>query len=64
MLFKAETHPKSFITALIKIRLQDPSSTDLVMETIYNGLDESIKNTQNQSRKKTKLAEMNTPSVG
>ena len=61
----AETHPKSFITALIIQGLLNDPSTDLKkMESIYNGLDESIKNTKPGKAVKTKLGEMNTPSVG
>jgi hypothetical protein len=61
----AESHPKSFITALIvQGLLMDPSTDLKKMETIYNGLDETIKNTKPGKAVKAKLAEIKAPSVG
>ena len=61
----AESHPKSFITALIvQGLLMDPSTDLKKMESIYNGLDESIKNTKPGKAVKTKLAEIKAPTVG
>ena len=61
----AETHPKSFITALIvQGLLMDPSTDLKKMETIYNGLDETIKNTKPGKAVKAKLAEIKAPTVG
>jgi hypothetical protein len=61
----AEGHPKSFITALIvQGLLMDPSTDLKKMETIYNGLDETIKNTKPGKAVKAKLAEIKAPSVG
>jgi hypothetical protein len=61
----AETHPKSFITALIvQSMLNDPSADAKKSETIYNGLDEALKNTKPGKAIKAKLAENKMPSVG
>jgi len=61
----AETHPKSFISVLIiQGMLNDPSADAKKSEKIYNGLDESLKNTKPGKAVKTKLAEMKSPSVG
>lgn len=61
----AETHPKSFISALIlKGMLNDPSVDLKKAEAMYNGLDESLKNTKPGKEIKAKLTEMKTPSVG
>ena len=61
----AESHPKSFITALIvQGLLMDPTTDLKKMETIYDGLDETIKNTKPGKAVKAKLAEIKAPSVG
>jgi thiol-disulfide isomerase/thioredoxin len=61
----AETHPKSFITALIiQGMLNDPSADTKKAETLYNGLEEAIKNTKPGKDIKTKLAQNKMPSVG
>ncbi|MFV8343551.1 DUF4369 domain-containing protein [Flavobacterium sp. XS2P39] len=61
----AETHPKSFISALIIQGMLNDPSTDLAKsEKLYNGLEESLKNTKPGKAIKTKLAEMKSPSVG
>lgn len=61
----AETHPKSFISALIvQGMLNDPSVDIKKTEAIYNSLDESLKNTKPGKAIKTKLTEMKTPTVG
>lgn len=61
----AETHPKSFISVLIiQGMLNDPTADAKKSEKMYNGLDESIKNTKPGKAVKTKLAEMKSPSVG
>ena len=61
----AETHPKSFISALIiQGMLNDPSADSKKSEKLYNSLEESLKNTKPGKAIKTKLAEMKAPSVG
>jgi hypothetical protein len=61
----AETHPKSFISALIlQGMLNDPSADIKKTEALYNSLDEELKNTKPGKAVKTKLTEMKTPSVG
>ncbi|MFV5695400.1 DUF4369 domain-containing protein [Flavobacterium sp. LB3P122] len=61
----AESHPKSFISALIIQGMLNDPSTDLTKsEKLYNGLEESLKNTKPGKAIKTKLAEMKSPSVG
>ena len=61
----AETHPKSFITALIvQGMLNDPTTDSKKAETLYNGLEESLKNTKPGKAIKAKLAGMKAPSVG
>ena len=60
----AETHPKSFISALIvQGMLNDPTADVSKSEKLYNGLDESLKNTKPGKAIKTKLAEMKTPAA-
>jgi hypothetical protein len=60
----AETHPKSFITALIlQGMLGDPSVDVKKVETLYNGLEESIKKTKPGIAIKDRLKEMKNPSV-
>jgi hypothetical protein len=61
----ANTHPKSFISALIIQGMSnDPSLDSKKIETMYNTLDESLKNSKPGKAIKTKLAELKTPSVG
>jgi len=61
----AETHPKSFISALIiQGMLNDPSVDVKKTEDLYNSLDESLKNTKPGKAIKAKLTEIKTPSVG
>lgn len=61
----AETHPKSFITALIlQGMVGDPSADAKKVEALYNGLDESLKNTKPGKAIKAKLAEVKMPTVG
>ncbi|MDD2820650.1 DUF4369 domain-containing protein [Flavobacterium petrolei] len=60
----AESHPKSFITALIiQGMLNDPTADIAKSEKLYNGLDESLKKTKPGIAIKTKLAEMKAPSA-
>ncbi|WP_099708340.1 DUF4369 domain-containing protein [Flavobacterium sp. 9] len=61
----AEGHPKSFITALIlQSMLADPTADVKKIETIYNGLDESLKNTTPGKEIKTKIGQAKMPAVG
>lgn len=61
----AETHPKSYISVLIiQGMLNDPSTDMKKSESLYNSLEESVKNTKPGKAIKTKLAELKTPSVG
>jgi hypothetical protein len=61
----AESHPKSFITALIvQGLLMDPTTDVKKMETIYNGLDETLKNSKPGKAIKAKLTETKSPSAG
>ncbi len=61
----AETHPKSFITALIvQSMLNDPSADTKKLEGIYNSLDESVKNTAPGKEIKTRIGQAKLPSVG
>lgn len=61
----ASTHPKSFISVLIIQGMSnDPSADSKKAEAMYNGLDESIKNTKPGKAVKAKLTEMKSPSVG
>ena len=60
----AETHPKSFITALIiQGMLNDPTADLAKSEKLYNGLEESLKKTKPGIAIKTKLAEMKAPAA-
>ena len=60
----AETHPKSFISALIvQGMLNDPTADVSKSEKLYNGLDESLKNTKPGKAIKTKLAEIKSPAA-
>lgn len=61
----AESHPKSFISALIiQGMLGDPSTDIKKAEALYNSLDESLKNTTPGKEIKTKLGQAKMPSVG
>lgn len=62
----AESHPKSFISALIiQGMLNDPTADVAKSEKLYNSLDESLKKTKPGIAIKTKLAEVKgMPSVG
>lgn len=61
----ADTHPKSFISALIiQGMLNSPDSDIQKMEKMYKGLDESLKSTKPGKAIKTRLDQAKTPSVG
>lgn len=61
----AETHPKSYISVLIvQGMVNDPSADVKKTETIYNSLEESLKNTKAGKTVKAKLTEINSPAVG
>ncbi len=61
----AESHPKSFISALIiQGMLGDPSTDIKKAEALYNSLDESLKNTTPGKEIKTKLGQAKMPAVG
>lgn len=60
----AETHPKSFISALIvQGMLNDPSTDAKKSEKIFNSLEESVKNTKPGKAIKTRLAELKSPAA-
>lgn len=60
----ANTHPKSFISVLIIEGMSsDPSVDSKKIETMYNGLDESLKNSKHGKTIKTKIAATKIPSV-
>jgi hypothetical protein len=60
----ANTHPKSFISALIIQGMSsDPTVDSKKIETMYNTLDEALKNSKPGKAIKTKLAELKMPSV-
>nr|WP_315152128.1 DUF4369 domain-containing protein [uncultured Flavobacterium sp.] len=61
----AESHPKSFISALIvQGMLNDPSTDVKKAEKLYESLEESLKNTKPGKAIKARLTEMKAPSVG
>ena len=61
----AESHPKSFISALIiQGMANDPSVDSKKTEAIYNSFDESLKNTKPGKAIKTKLDQMKAPAAG
>ncbi|REG99431.1 DUF4369 domain-containing protein [Flavobacterium aquicola] len=61
----AKSHPKSFISVLIIQGMSnDPSVDSKKIETMFNELDESLKNSKPGKAVKTKLAELKTPSAG
>jgi hypothetical protein len=60
----AESHPKSFISALIiQGMLNDPTADVAKSEKLYNGLEESLKKTKPGLAIKTKLAEIKAPAA-
>lgn len=61
----AESHPKSFISALIiQGMLGDPSTDIKKAEALYNALDESLKSTTPGKEIKTKIGQAKMPAVG
>jgi hypothetical protein len=61
----AEGHPKSFISALIiQSMIADPSADLKKTESLYNALDESVKNTAPGKEIKTKIGQAKLPAVG
>lgn len=61
----ANTHPKAFISVLIIEGMSnDPAVDSKKIETMYNSLDESLKNSKHGKAVKTKIASLKTPSVG
>lgn len=60
-----ETHPKAYISALIiQSMISDPSADIKKTESLYNALDESLKNTTPGKEIKTKLGQAKMPAVG
>ncbi|MFB9076092.1 DUF4369 domain-containing protein [Flavobacterium procerum] len=61
----AEGHPKSYISALIiQSMINDPSADVKKAESLYNSLDESVKNTTPGKEIKTRLGQAKLPAVG
>jgi hypothetical protein len=61
----AETHPKAFITVLIIQGMFNSADLDIKkVEALYNGLEESLKNTKPGKDIKSKLGQAKMPSVG
>jgi len=61
----ANTHPKALISALIiQSMTNDPSVDSKKIETMYNGLDESLKNSKPGKAIKLKIAQLKIPTVG
>ncbi|MCD0468810.1 DUF4369 domain-containing protein [Flavobacterium sp. JAS] len=61
----AESHPKSYISALIiQSMIADPSADIKKTESLYNALDESVKNTTPGKDIKTKIGQAKMPAVG
>jgi hypothetical protein len=61
----AETHPKSFISALIIQGMTGDPAVDIKkVETLYSGLDESLKTTKPGKAIALKIKESKMPSVG
>lgn len=61
----SESHPKSFISALIiQSMLQDPSADVKQAEKIYNGFDEELKNTKPGKAIKERLTAVNSSVPG
>ncbi|WP_347052288.1 DUF4369 domain-containing protein [Flavobacterium olei] len=60
-----ESHPKSYISAIILQNLMNDPEADLKkLETIYNSFDDSVKNTTPGKEIKTRLGQAKMPSVG
>ena len=60
----AESHPKSFISSLIiQGMLNDPSVDVKKAETMYNNLEEALKNSKPGKAIKAKLSELKNSSV-
>jgi hypothetical protein len=61
----AETHPKAYISALIiQSMVADPSADIKKTESLFNALDESLKNSTTGKEIKTKLGQAQLPAVG
>lgn len=61
----ANAHPKAFISVLIIEGMSnDPSVDTKKIETMYNSLDESLKNSKHGKAVKTKIEALKLPSVG
>lgn len=61
----AETHPKSFISVMIVNGMsQDPTADTKKIESLYNSLDETLKNTTPGKETKTRIGQLKLPSVG
>jgi hypothetical protein len=61
----ADSHPKSFISALIiQGMINSPDADVQKMEKMYKGLDETLKSTKPGKAIKTRLDQAKTPSVG
>ena len=61
----AETHPKSFISALIIQGMANDPSVDIKkIESLYASLDESLKATKPAKAIELKIKEIKSPSVG
>ncbi len=61
----AESHPKSFISAIIvQNLLNDPAADTKKLEGIFNSFDESLKNSATGKEIKTRFGQAKMPSVG
>ncbi|MBF4487172.1 MULTISPECIES: DUF4369 domain-containing protein [unclassified Flavobacterium] len=61
----AESHPKAYISALIiQSMVSDPSADIKKTESLFNALDESLKNSTTGKEIKTKLGQAQLPAVG
>lgn len=61
----ATNHPKSFISVLIiQAMSSDPTVDSKKLESMFNGLDESLKNAKPGKAVKEKLTAMKSPTVG
>lgn len=61
----AESHPKAYISALIiQSMISDPTADIKKTESLYNALDESLKNTTPGKEIKAKLGQAKMPAVG
>jgi hypothetical protein len=60
----ANSHPKAFISALIIQGMSNDPTVDVKkIETMYNSLDEALKNSKPGKAIKTKITELKAPSV-